>query len=379
MGIDKGPLQGLTVIEIEGLGPAPFCGMMLADMGAEVISVTRRSSPRPRPHAISERGKQSIAVNLKSPQGVELILALCKTADVLIEGFRPGVAERLGIGPADCLAVNPKLVYGRMTGWGQDGPLAQAAGHDLNYIALSGALHGMGHADRPPKPPLNLVGDFGGGGMFLAFGILCAVYEAGKSGQGQVIDAAMVEGTAALMHMMYGWMAEGHWLDKRSANLLDGAAYFYDSYETADGKYITIGALEPQFYALMRDKLGLSSEAFDDQNNRAQWPTLKEKIAELFKSQSRDHWCDLLEGTDVCFAPVLSMTEAPDHPHNKARGSFYTQDGVVQASPAPRFSRTVPRRPESPPRQGEDNEAILLRLGYTTEQINELKQQGIIT
>ena len=374
----KGPLAGLKVLELEGLGPAPFCGMMLADMGAEVISLTRKSSDKPRPDAVSERGKQSIAVNLKSSEGVALVHRLCASVDVLIEGFRPGVAERLGIGPEDCMAHNPKLVYGRMTGWGQDGPLAQAAGHDLNYIALSGALHGMGDPDRPPKPPLNLVGDFGGGGMFLAFGVMCAVFEAGRSGKGQVIDVSMVEGAATLMHMMYAWMADGRWQDQRGSNMLDGAAHFYDSYETSDGKYITLGAIEPQFYKLMRDKLELSDDEFDHQNDPQHWPSLKEKITALIKTRTRDQWCELLEGSDVCFAPVLSMNEAPLHPHNQQRGSFFTQDGVVQPSPAPKFSRTPAAQPESPAMAGQDNEVVMLRLGYSVEEIGALREQGIL-
>ncbi|GAB3368877.1 CoA transferase [Spongiibacter taiwanensis] len=374
----QGPLRGLKVIEIEGLGPAPFCGMMLADMGAEVISITRKSAKMARPHAISERGKRSIAVNLKSEAGVALVLRLCESADVLIEGFRPGVAERLGIGPEQCLTANPKLIYGRMTGWGQDGPLAQAAGHDLNYIALSGALHGMGHPDRPPRPPLNLVGDFGGGGMFLAFGILCAVYETSRSGKGQVIDVSMVEGSANLMHMMYAWMAEGRWQDERGVNLLDGAAYFYDSYETADGKFITIAALEPQFYALLRDKLGLSSAEFDDQHNRERWPALKQKVGEIVLTRSRDEWCELLETTDVCFAPVLSMREVLNHPHNRHRQSFYEEQGVLQPSPAPKFSRSAPARPAPPHFAGEDNIAVLAELGYNEDDINNLIATGVL-
>lgn len=379
MSVSKGPLHGLRVVEIEGLGPAPFCGMMLADMGAEVISVTRKTNTRPRPDAISERGKRSIAVNLKSPEGVEIILKLCETADVLIEGFRPGVAERLGIGPEACLARNEKLIYGRMTGWGQDGPMAHAAGHDLNYIALSGALHGMGRPDLPPKPPLNLVGDFGGGGMFLAFGIMCAIFEAGRSGKGQVIDVSMVEGSASLMHMMYAWLAAGNWQDKRGVNLLDGGAHFYDSYETQDNRYITLGALEPQFYQLMREKMALDSPEYDDQNNIQNWPELKIKIANIVKTKTREQWCELLEGSDVCFAPVLSMLEAPMHPHNQFRKSFYTSDGVVQPSPAPKFSRSVPPQPESPCFAGEDTEALLLTLGYPAEDIAALREQGVLT
>ena len=376
--MNKGPLTGLRVLEIEGLGPAPFCGMMLADMGAEVITVTRRSDDRPRPEAVSERGKQSIAVNLKNRVGVELILRLCENVDIFIEGFRPGVAERLGIGPEECLSRNEKLVYGRMTGWGQDGPLAQAAGHDLNYIALSGALYGMGDPDRPPTPPLNLVGDFGGGGMFLAFGILCAHYETRRSGRGQVVDASMVEGSASLMHLMYGWLAAGNWHDGRGANLLDGSAPFYSSYETRDGHYITLGALEPQFYDLMVEKLGLNRDRFKDRNDPEQWPVLKSEIARVVKTRTRSEWAALLEGTDVCFAPVLSMREAAQHPHNRQRGSFYTGDGVLQPSPAPKFSRTPPPRPAPPARAGADTDAVLGALGLGAADIAELREQGAL-
>ncbi|WP_269619864.1 CaiB/BaiF CoA transferase family protein [Zhongshania sp. BJYM1] len=373
-----GPLTGLRVIEIEGLGPAPFCGMMLADMGAEVISITRKSSSKARPAEVSERGKKSIAVNLKSAEGVEIVLKLCATADALIEGFRPGVAERLGIGPEDCMARNPKLVYGRMTGWGQTGPLSQAAGHDINYISLSGALHGIGRKGARPVPPLNLVGDFGGGGMFLAFGLMCAIFESSRSGHGQVIDVSMVEGSAALMHMMYAWMASNRWRDERGVNLLDGASYFYDSYETADGKYVSIGSLEPQFFELLLEKAELDPAEFSTQSDESKWPELKAKLTAVMKRKTRDEWCDVMEGSDVCFAPILSMNEAPEHPHNKFRESYLRTDGVLQAAPAPKFSRTAPSVPASPPAAGSNTRDVLSGLGYSNEQIAQLAEQGVL-
>jgi alpha-methylacyl-CoA racemase len=373
-----GPLKGLRVVELEGLGPAPFCGMMLADMGAEVISVARRTNNDPRPGAVSERGKKSIALNLKDPDAIECVLKLCETADVLIEGFRPGVTERLGIGPDVCLARNPKLVYGRMTGWGQTGPLAKVAGHDLNYIALSGALHAMGRAGERPVPPLNLVGDFGGGGMMLAFGIMCAVFEAQRSGKGQVIDTSMVDGAAALMHMMYAWMAQGQWQDKRASNMLDGAAHFYDTYETKDGKFVSIGSIEPQFYAMLLEQTGVDKNEFAPQLDAAQWPQLKDKLIAVFKTKTRDEWCAIMEGTDVCFAPVLSMLEAPEHAHNKDRGTFLTIDGVLQPAPAPRFSRTVAEVAHAPHTFGSDTTAVLEAIGYNAEQINALRSKGAL-
>lgn len=373
-----GPLKGLRVIELEGLGPAPFCGMMLADMGAEVISVARRTNTDARPGAVSERGKKSIALNLKDPDAIECILRLCETADVLIEGFRPGVTERLGIGPDACMARNPKLVYGRMTGWGQTGPLAKVAGHDLNYIALSGALHAMGRADERPAPPLNLVGDFGGGGMMLAFGVMCAIFESQRSGKGQVIDTSMVDGTAALMHMMYAWMAQGQWQDKRASNMLDGAAHFYDTYETRDGKFVSIGSIEPQFYAMLLEQTGVDKSEFAPQLDSAQWPALKAKLIDVFKRKTRDEWCAIMEGTDVCFAPVLSMLEAPEHPHNKDRGTFLDIDGVLQPAPAPRFSRTAPEVAHGPHTVGSDTTAVLEAIGYNAQQIDALRRKGAL-
>ena len=376
-----GPLQGLRIIEIEGMGPAPFCGMMLADMGAEVISVSRKSgaySVTPAT-AISERGKKSIALNLKHPQGVQTLLTLCESADALIEGFRPGVMERLGLGPDECLAKNPALVYGRMTGWGQTGPLAQAAGHDINYISLSGALHAMGRAGEKPVPPLNLVGDFGGGGMFLAFGVVCAILEAGKSGKGQVLDVSMVEGSAVLMQMMYAYLAGKTWVDQRGVNLLDGGAYFYDSYETLDGKYIAIGAIEPQFYQRLMELAELDENTFGKQWDLEQWPLMREKLVEIFKRKTREQWCELMEGSDVCFAPVLSMNEAPQHPHNRERQSFITINGVTQPAPAPKFSRTPAQVQHPAPFPGADTDAVLAQHGYSTTQITQMRADGVLT
>lgn len=377
-----GPLTGIRVIEFQGLGPAPFAGMMLADMGAEVISITRQSSPEGRAfdNVMSERGKKSIALNLKHPQGIEAVLKLCESADALIEGFRPGVMERLGLGPEVCLARNAKLVYGRMTGWGQTGPLATAAGHDINYIALSGALHASGRAGEKPTPAVNLVGDFGGGGMYLAFGLVSALLEAGRSGQGQVIDVSMVEGAASLMNMMYSYFNNGSWgwKDERGVNILDTGAHFYDSYETKDGKYMALGPIEPQFYQLFREKLGLEDAAFDDQYNAERWPALKTKLSEIFKTRTRDEWCQLLEGSDACASPILSMSEAPHHPHNLARQSFVEVGGHLQPGPAPKFSRSVPPVPTPARRPGGDTQQVLQELaGYDEAQLAALKASGV--
>jgi alpha-methylacyl-CoA racemase len=374
-----GPLEGLRVVELEGLGPAPFCGMLLADMGAEVVSIARRSSQAPCMAQVSERGKRTIALNLKAPEGVEAVLRLCERSDVLIEGFRPGVMERLGLGPEACLARNPRLVYGRMTGWGQTGPLAEVAGHDINYISLSGALHAIGRAGERPVPPLNLVGDFGGGGMFLAFGVMCAVFEARRSGAGQVVDASMVEGSAALMHMMHAMRAQGLWKDERGVNLLDGAAHFYDTYETADGRYVSVGSIEPQFYRLLVELAGVDAKEFAPQLDPASWPRLKARLAEVIRSRTRDEWAAVFEGTDACVAPVLSMSEAPQHPHNRARGSFVEIGGVSQAAPAPRFSRTEPGLPNAPRPAGSDTADVLREAGYADAEIEALRKGGVLT
>lgn len=353
-----GPLKGIKVIEMAGIGPGPFCAMMLADMGAEVVRVDRPNSKSSK-FDVMNRGRRSIALDLKSAAGVETALKLIERADALIEGFRPGVMERLGLGPEECFERNPKLIYGRMTGWGQTGTLSQSAGHDLNYIALTGALHAIGRSDSPPAPPLNLIGDFGGGGLMLAFGIVCALLEARQSGKGQVIDAAMTDGAALVMAMIYGFKAAGRWSNKREANLLDGAAPFYDSYECADGKFVAIGSLEPQFYALLLEKTGINDPDFQQQMDFRKWPEMKAKLASVIKSKTRDEWCELMEGSDVCFAPVLDLDEAPQHPHNRARETFVEIDGVIQPAPAPRFSRTAPEIQSAPPEVGQHTEEIL--------------------
>jgi alpha-methylacyl-CoA racemase len=373
-----GPLAGYRIIELAGIGPGPFCGMMLSDMGAEVIRVERAAPGAPAPKDVLVRNRRSIAVDLKSPAGVETVLRLCEGADALFEGFRPGVTERLGLGPDDCMGRNPKLVYGRMTGWGQDGPMAQAAGHDINYIGLSGALHAIGRAGERPVPPLNLVGDFGGGGMLLAFGVVCALLEAQRSGKGQVVDAAMVDGAASLMSMFFSFAAQGGFTDQRGTNLLDGGAHFYDTYETKDGKYVCIGSIEPQFYALLVEKAGLDPDTFAPQMDREQWPALKDKLAEVFLTKTRDEWCGIMEGTDVCFAPVLSLFEAPDHPHNRARGTFVDVDGITQPAPSPRFSRTVPevRGAGRPP--GSDSDEVLRSFGFSDAEIERLMSEGAV-
>ncbi|MEQ8859637.1 MAG: CaiB/BaiF CoA-transferase family protein [Pseudomonadales bacterium] len=373
-----GPLSGFRIVELAGIGPGPFCGMMLSDMGAEVIRIDRLGAGAGRTQDVLARNRRSVAVDLKKPEGVETVLRLVETADGLFEGFRPGVTERLGLGPEDCLARNPKLVYGRMTGWGQDGPMAQAAGHDINYIGLAGALHAIGRPGEKPVPPLNLVGDFGGGGMLLAFGMVCGMLESQKSGKGQVVDAAMVDGAATLMAMFFTMGAAGAFTDRRGTNLLDGGAHFYDTYETKDGKYICIGSIEPQFYALLVEKANLDKKRFAPQMDASHWPVLKQELTEVFKAKTRDEWCEIMEGTDVCFAPVLSVFEAPEHPHNKARSTFIDVDGVVQPAPAPRFSRTVAAVSHAAPAPGRDSAAVLGDCGFSAEEIDGLRAAGVI-
>lgn len=337
-----GPLKGIKVIEMAGIGPGPLAGMLLADMGAEVISVERRKDKSgKRLPDCSRRGKKSIVVNLKSEEGINTMMQLVEKADVLFEGFRPGVMERLGLGPKDCLAKNPKLVYGRMTGWGQTGPLAKAAGHDINYISITGALHAIGRPNENPVPPLNLVGDYGGGTMFLVTGILAALIESGKSGKGQVVDAAMTDGSAILMAMFNSLHVMGMWSMKRGANLLDSGAHFYDTYKTKDNKYVSIGSIEPQFYALLVEKAELDPVTFNNQLDQSNWPEMKAKLKEVILTKTRDEWCEIMEGTDVCFAPVLDFMEAQQHHHNVARKTYIEVDGMVQPAPAPRFDRTV--------------------------------------
>src|ERR1700761_4602949 len=328
-----GPLHGIRIVEFAGIGPGPFAAMLLSDMGAEIIRIDRKGGRSPGKTEIYMRGRKAVAFDMKKPEAIEAALKLIERADALIEGFRPGVMERLGVGPDVCLKRNPRLVYGRMTGWGQTGPLAMAAGHDMNYIAISGALHAIGTKDAKPVPPLNLVGDFGGGALYLAMGVLAGIVEAQRSGEGQVVDAAMTDGAASLMTMFYGMTAMGIWKDERGSNMLDGGAHFYDTYETKDGKYVSIGSIEPQFYKELMEKTGIADPAFAAQMDRNAWPVLKEKLAAKIKTKTRDEWDAIMSGSDVCFAPILSIAEAPKHPHNVARKTFLDIDGVVQPAP----------------------------------------------
>ncbi len=374
-----GPLNGIKVIEIAGIGPGPFCAMMLSDLGAEVVRVDRKSNlGQGSKFNVLNRGRRSIAVDLKNADGVEAVLRLVDQADAIIEGFRPGVMERLGLGPDVCLKRNPKLVYGRMTGWGQDGPLSQAAGHDINYISLSGVLGAIGRKGERPVPPLNLVGDFGGGGMMLALGVTSALLEVQKSGKGQVVDAAMTDGSAALMAAIYGMNAMGAWGVDRGTNMLDSGAHFYDAYECSDGKWISIGSIEPQFYALLLEKGEIEDAEFKGQMERENWSSLKAKTVALFKTKSRDEWCEIMEGSDICFAPILDLAEAPEHPHNKARGTFIQIDGVTQPAPAPRFSRTPNETPGPPPTAGQHTDEVLTSWGFTPEEVSDLRAKEAI-
>ena len=380
-----GPLDGVRVIEIASLAPAPFGCMVLADLGADVLRVERTESCGPAVAAPVDplcRGRRSIGLNLKDPAGIELLLRLADGADVLVEGFRPGVTERLGCGPADCAQRNPRLVYARMTGWGQDGPLAATAGHDIDYIGVSGALDPIGRAGQRPVPPLNLVADFGGGGMLLALGVLAALLERERSGLGQVIDAAMVDGSALLTSFLYGLRAAGAWQDERGTNLLDGGAPFYDTYQTADGRYVAVGALEPRFYAALLAGLGLAGQdetndaSLPGQYDRAGWPALRARLAAAFLGRTQAEWAEVFAGTDACVAPVLRPAQAPAHPHNAARGTFIEVGGVVQPAPAPRFGRTAAGPPLPPPRPGADTDTVLTDLGYSAAQITAFRASG---
>jgi alpha-methylacyl-CoA racemase len=376
-----GPLTGIKVLEFEAIGPGPFCGMMLSDMGADVLLVERPQDPglgvpRARWTDVMSRGRRSVTLDLKSPQGVQAALELADKADALIEGFRPGVMERMGLGPDVLLARNPKLVYGRMTGWGQDGPLAPRAGHDINYIALTGVLHAIGRAGEAPVPPLNLVGDFGGGGMLLAFGIACGLVEAKHSGKGQVVDAAMVDGASTLAAMFSGMMAAKRWTEVRGENILDTGSPWYDTYETKDGKYVAIGSIEPKFYAELLERLGLAGASLPKQNDREGWPVLREKFAAAFRSKTRDEWVAAFEGSDACFAPVLTFSEARENAHNRARGTFVDVGGISQPGPAPRFSRTPGAIRGAPPERGQHGRSALADWGFSAQQIDALAKLG---
>ncbi|MEV5710206.1 CaiB/BaiF CoA-transferase family protein [Actinoallomurus sp. NPDC052274] len=381
-----GPLHGVRVIEIASLAPAPFGCMVLSDLGADVLRVDRPSTVAGAATLVGgaatadplSRGRRSIGLNLKDPAGVDVLLRLIESADVLVEGFRPGVTERLGFGPDVCLERNPRLVYGRMTGWGQEGPMATMAGHDINYIAIAGALDPIGHAGERPVPPLNLVGDFGGGGMLLALGILAALYERSRSGRGQVVDAAMVDGAALLTSFIHGMRGQGLWRDERGTNLLDGGAPFYDTYETADGRYVSVGALEPQFYAALLRGLGLADEDLPAQLDQERWPELRARFTEVFKQRTRDEWTAVFDGTDACVAPVLGLGEAPAHPHNRARDGFVEIGGTAQPAPAPRFGRTGAETPRPPARPGEHTDAALAEIGLTEDEIAALRASGAI-
>ena len=371
-----GPLAGITIIEFAGIGPGPFCAMMLADHGAEVIRIERPGG-RLDPRDALSRNRKSIILNTKTPDGLTVARDLCRSADGLVEGYRPGVMERLGLGPDMVLADNPKLVYGRMTGWGQYGPYAHAAGHDINYIALSGVLHSIGRAGERPVPPVNYIGDFGGGGMMLAFGMVSALLAVKMGGAGQVIDCAMTDGSALLAGMSWHMLSAGINEDSAGVNMLDGGAHFYDTYECADGKWISIGSIEPQFYALLRHHAGVADDpAFDAQHDRAGWEPLKSKLTEIFRTKTRDEWDAVMATTDVCFAPVLSMTEATQHPHNVARGTFVEVGGAIQPAPAPRYSTTVTGPPVAAPAAGSDSDAVLARLGYDKARIAALRASG---
>ena len=377
-----GPLSGIKVVEFEAIGPGPFAGMLLADMGADVLIIDRPAAgdlglKRARKIELMNRGKRSVRLDMKSASGVEAALELIARADALIEGMRPGVMERLGIGPDAALARNPKLVYGRMTGWGQDGPLAPRAGHDINYIALAGVLNAFGRKGSAPVPPLNLVGDFGGGGMLLGFGIACALVEARSSGRGQVVDAAMVEGASMLATMFSGMMADRTWSEERGANVLDTGAPWYDAYETKDGLYVSIGSIEARFYAELLEKLGVAGEALPAQHDRAGWPVLRTRFAGIFRSKTREEWTRIFEGSDACFAPVLSFTEARRDPHNAARGSFVTVAGIEQPGPAPKFSRTRPEVQRAPPERGEGGRQALADWGFSVGDVARLQSLGM--
>lgn len=374
----SGPLAGLKVIEMAGLGPAPLAGQFLADLGASVTLIARKSGPQD-PTDINNRGKRSAALNLKTPEGIEAAMALIANADVLIEGFRPGVMERMGLSPETCHETNPRLVYARMTGWGQDGPMAQMAGHDINYLGLTGFLHAIGHADDVPPPPLNIAADYAGGTMFLLFGIMAALFERQSSGKGQVVDAAMVDGASALMALIHSMLAKGIWTEHREANWLDGAAPFYRSYRCSDGKFISVGPLEPQFYGELIKRAGLPEEHLKTQMDTGQWPDRRGSYASIFAQKTRDEWAAIFDGSDACVAPVLTWSEAAQHPHMTARGTFTTVGDVTQAAPAPRFDRTPAPAPTAPPAPGAHTETLLAEVGYDPGALARLRKAGALT
>jgi alpha-methylacyl-CoA racemase len=385
-----GPLDGVRVLEIAGMGPGPFAAMMLADMGADVIRIDRFAGRRELPDTerrvrgtdptkyVLHRGRRSLAVDLKEAAAIELVLDLVSRSEVLLEGFRPGVTERLGLGPEECLARNPKLVYGRMTGWGQDGPLASTAGHDINYIALSGALASIAREGERPMPPVNFVGDMGGGGLMLAYGVVCALLSAARTGVGQVVDASIVDGSAALSVMLYGLLAQGRWSQTPGANFVDTGSPYYEVYETSDRRYVAVGAIEPRFYAELLEKLGLEPEDEATQNDRSRWPASKAKFAKIFATRTRDEWTARFEGTDACVTPVLTMAEAASHPHNRAREVFVEAGGIVQPAPAPRFSRTTPELERLPPAPGQHTDEVLRDFGLAEVDIVALREKGIV-
>jgi alpha-methylacyl-CoA racemase len=371
-----GPLTSLHVVEFCGLGPGPLVGQLLADLGADVVSVDRRSGVTADLTDVNRRNKRSVAVDLRKPEGLAAARRMVGCADVLIEGFRPGVMEKLGLGPDFCMEENPRLIYGRMTGWGQSGPLAHRAGHDINYLGITGALYAIGRPLEPPVPPLNLVGDFGGGSMFLGFGILAALFERFKSGEGQVVDAAIVDGVPAMMGLLYGMMANGQWSESRGVNMLDGGAPFYRTYLTADDRFIAVGSIEPKFFAELVRRAGLPDRELDIQNDPKQWPDMHARYAEVFRRRTREEWMSLFEDSDACAAPVLTFSEAAEHPHNVARGTFINVGGVLQAAPAPRFGRTPAARPRPPTAVGQDTYAVLRECGVTDEEFLAWKTAG---
>jgi alpha-methylacyl-CoA racemase len=380
-----GPLAGIRIVELGGIGPGPFASMLFSEMGADVVRIARQPNAArsvkglEARHQLLHRGRRTVFMDLKNPRALEAVKAMIARADAVTEGFRPGVAERLGLGPDECLRLNPKLVYGRITGWGQDGPLAAEPGHDINYIALTGALHAIGRKDGPPVPPLNLVGDFGGGAMYLAFGMVCAILEARTSGKGQVVDAAMIDGAASLMTMMYGMHAAGLWTDDRGANRLDSGTPWYDVYETSDGKWISVGCNEPQFYEALLDRLGADRATLPaDRHDRKGWPAIRSFFTRKFREKTRDQWCAIMTGCEVCFAPVLSMAEAPQHPHMKARGTFVELDGIVQPAPAPRFSRTKPEIRHTAGSGAQQADEALRDWGISAAEVTELRAGGAI-